>query len=140
MNASVGVFLRDDQAVVVPRAGGYDLDAVAVVKPIDQDLQRAIEEAVRVSSTAEMPADAGSDRWSVLEALGLTSARAFYHNVAHVAVLVLQGNLQVWPCDPTARGQAFEAVRPAISVADMKTIGAITLKALQESPRMNPKR
>jgi hypothetical protein len=135
-----GVYLRDDRVLVVPSAGGRDIDPVMIVAPIEAEVQRAVEAAIELSGKGPPPPD-DSDlkNWSVLKALGLKSARAFLQNVARVGVLIYQGNIEVRPQDPTKRGQAFEQVRKSIAVPNIESLGRAVLEALKDSPRMNPK-
>jgi hypothetical protein len=135
---SFGVYLRDNQVLVVPSAWGVDLDHVLLVEPVESKVQQAIEAAIEVLSPVPARPDYDPKKWPVLKALGLKSARAFYQNVAHVLVLIHEGRIEVLPSDPTKRGQAFEGIREPIPVAEIDALGTVVLKALRESPRMNP--
>ena len=112
----------DDQVIAVPSEGRFDLDHALIVTPIEAEEQRALEEAIQVSSAASQPTDCDPKKWPVLKALGLKSARAFYANASHVAVFLYEGKIEIWPHDPTKKGQAFEVVREVIPVANMKTL------------------
>jgi hypothetical protein len=137
-DVSFGIYLRDNQVLVVPSAWGREIDPVMIVQPVETDVQRAIEEAIELSSKGPEPSEYDPKNWVVLKALGLKSARAFYQNVAYVGVLIYEGNIEVAPMNPTKKGHAFEQVRQSVSVRDIKSLGVTALKVLKESPRINP--
>lgn len=136
-NARVNLYLRDDKVLVVP-AGAYEIDPVLVVDPTDIEVQQAIEKTLEVLATARMPEVYDPKKWVVLKALGLKSAKSFYQNVAHVSVLILDGKIQVEPLRP-AKGPSFEFGSEPIEVPNVGSLGSVALKALKESPRMNPR-
>jgi hypothetical protein len=136
-NARVNLYLRDDKVLVVP-AGRYEIDPVLIVDPKEADVQRAIEQTLEVLATAKMPDVHDPLKWVVPKALGLKSAKAFYQNVAHASVLILDGKIQVQRLKPT-KGPAFEFGGEPIEVPDISSLGSVALKMLKESPRMNPR-
>jgi hypothetical protein len=138
-DVSFGLYLRENKVIVVPSAWGRDIDPVMIVEPVDAEVQQAIEKAIELSGNTPAPPEYAPKDWPVLKALGLKSARAFYENVAHVGVLIYEGNIQVDPMDPTKKGQAFEQVQKSISVPDIKSLGPAALKALKEARPMKSK-
>jgi hypothetical protein len=135
---SFGLYLRDDQVLVVPSSWGRDIAPVMIVEPIEAEVQQAIEQAIELSGRTPSPPEYDTKDSPVLKALGVKTAKAFLKNVARVGVLIYGGKIEVSPVDPTKRGQAFEQVRKSIPVPDIKCLAAVALKALKESPRMNP--
>jgi hypothetical protein len=110
-----------------------------IVEPVEAGVQRAIEQAIELSGKTPSPPEYDRKDSPGLKALGLKAAKAFLQNVARVSVAIYEGNIEIRPQDPTRRGQSFEQVRKSIPVPDLATLGSIVLKALKESPRMNPK-
>jgi hypothetical protein len=140
IDVGMSVYLRDDRVIVCPATYGIDIEPALVVPAVDAEVQRAIEEAMRISheAAAKGPPEYDPKKWPLLKALGLKSARAFHVNVAHVIVLIHEGNIEVRPSAPTKRGQAFEGVGASIPVPDLASLGTAALAALKAAPRMNP--
>ena len=48
-DVSFGIYLRDNQVLVVPSSWGIDVGPVMIVEPVETEVQRAIEEAIELS-------------------------------------------------------------------------------------------
>jgi hypothetical protein len=144
MNASIGVYLRDNEFIVVPKGGGgglyYELDEVHIAEATP-DLQVAIERALRSSAEAfgrPLP-DLTTRNWPLLKHLRLRSVRQFYTNVAYCDVFVDDSRVEVFPYAPRRDGRGFELSATVGSfVVDAHELASTVTRVLSESVRMNP--
>jgi hypothetical protein len=138
-DACINLYLRDERVLVVPSVR-HDIEPVLIVEPVESEVQRAVEEAIQVATTVPEPEDDyDPKKWPVLKALGLKTAKAFHQNVAHAIVLLYEGKIEVLPSAPAKRGPSFIGSGEHVPVPDVKSIAAIALRVLRESPRMNPR-
>jgi hypothetical protein len=144
MKASVSVYMRDQQVIVVPQGGGgglyYDLDDVKVVAPSEPELQQALEDALQASIKVDgqpLP-DLRTRKWTIPKRLGVKSVRAFYTNVSHANIILRDGKIEIFADRPAKDNKGFEPDRGPFLIDNISLLGSFVLRILRDAPRICP--
>jgi hypothetical protein len=148
MSAEIGVFLRGDRVVVVPRGGGgglsWDADPPVVVPQEPAPTGEAIVAGLATSrqlrmAGAEPPAGAGTSRSPMLRALGFKSYKEFYRGAAYCFLYeeTPGGELLMFKFVPARNGKGFDgAPDPTEVIDDPGHAAERVLGYLREAPAM----
>ena len=145
MSGQVSIFLRQDQVIVIPQAGGggfsYDIEPSLIVAPDPEQVEQAISEALRTSRESQdtvPPPPARGSAAPVLKKLGLRSYKAFYRGASHCYLYEDQdGNLVMLKFQPANDGGGFNvAGSPPETIEYRSGIGSFVLDYLTHAPKM----
>jgi hypothetical protein len=144
MNGLVNIYLRGEEIIVAPCAGGggvsYEIEPVLRVPPKPDEVGNAIVASLAVSAR-EMgkPLPNLRDyRSPVLTGLGLRSLRQFYINIAFCVAYRDLETVLIQPYRPAKDGRGFELGDEALVVEDQSQLGDVALQVLRGSTRLNP--
>ena len=144
MNGLVNIYLRDEETIVVPCAGGggvtYEIEPVLLVPPKSHEVGEAIAASLEVSARKmgnPLP-NLRDYRSPVLTRLGLRSLRQFYRNIAFCVAYRDLETVLIQPYRPAKDGRGFELGDEALVVEDQSQLGDVALHVLRGSTRLNP--
>lgn len=145
MNALVNVYLRDEQLIVAPCAGGggvtYEIEPVLLAPLQPDDVAAAVRSSLQVSSR-HMPAPVPNLRGyrsPVMAKLGVRSLRQFYRNIAYCSVYENAVALAVQAFIPAGDGKGFQLAGEPLPVSDETRLGELVVQTLEASERLNPR-